>query len=374
MEAVVSMGRFWQGRRVLLTGHTGFKGAWLGLWLESLGAEVVGYALAPEIAPSLFAVARVERGVTSIEGDLLDAETLAAVVNEYRPEIVFHLAAQSLVRRSYREPAATFAANVQGTVHLLEAVRRSDSIRAVVVVTSDKCYENREWPWGYRENDPMGGHDPYSASKGCAELVVGAYRRSFFTEQGIPLASARAGNVIGGGDWAEDRLVPDAMRAFEAGATLVVRNPDARRPWQHVLEPLHGYLLLARRLIEDRDSCARAWNFGPDAGDTRSVGEVVARIAALWGPRQAHWTVDAPAAGGHEAMVLRLDSGLAQARLGWRPILGLDEALEWTLTWYRAHQAGHTDMRNMTLEQILRFQERLPIESSDRVSNGVSEE
>lgn len=361
----MSMRSFWQGRRVLLTGHTGFKGAWLGLWLESLGAEVIGYALAPETTPSLFDVAQVGRGITSIEGDLLDAKALAAAVTEHRPEIVFHLAAQSLVRRSYGEPALTFATNVQGTVNLLEAVRRSSSVRAVVVVTSDKCYENHEWPWGYRENDPMGGHDPYSASKGCAELVASAYRRSFFAAQGIALASGRAGNVIGGGDWAEDRLVPDAMRAFGGGDTLVVRNPAARRPWQHVLEPLHGYLLLAHRLIEDGEPFARGWNFGPDAGDTCRVGEVVERIAALWGAREARWRIDGEAAGAHEATMLRLDSGLAQAQLGWRPVLGLDDALDWTLAWYRAHQTGEADMRDVTLEQITKFQQRLPSPATD---------
>jgi len=357
VEAVVNTSTFWLGRRVLITGQTGFKGAWLSLWLQSLGARVVGYALPPETTPSLFEVADVGCGTTSIHGDLLDADALSAAVAEHRPEIVFHMAAQARVRRSYRDPVNTFATNVQGTVHLLEAARRCGSVRAVVVITSDKCYANREWPWGYRENDPMGGHDPYSASKGCAELVVSAYRQSYFADAGIGLASARAGNVIGGGDWAEDRLIPDAMRAFAAGETLVLRNPAAHRPWQHVLEPLHGYLLLARRLIDGGETYAQGWNFGPQAIDARTVGEVVERIATRWG-REAKWRMAADA-GAHEALMLRLDASLAQVELGWRPVLALNEALDWTLDWYRAHRDRSVDMRRFTLQQIGWFAERL---------------
>lgn len=353
----MSRSSFWQGRRVLLTGQTGFKGAWLSLWLESLGAEVIGFSLPPPTHPNLFQLADVARGSNVVEGDLRDLEALSQAVTAHQPEIMFHLAAQALVRHSYGEPVDTFASNVQGTVHLLEAARRSESVRGVVVVTSDKCYENQEWSWGYRENDPMGGHDPYSASKGCAELVVSAYRRSFLAAQGIHVASARAGNVMGGGDWGESRLIPDAMRAFAARETLVLRNPAAIRPWQHVLEPLHGYLLLARRLIEEGEPFAQGWNFGPNPADSQTVGEVVDRLSKQWGG-EAHWRV-AQEAAHHEAMMLRLDSGLAQHQLGWQPTLSLDEAIAWSVAWYRAHAAGESDLRGLTLDQIARFEQRI---------------
>lgn len=347
---------FWRGRSVFLTGHTGFKGAWLSLWLQSLGARVAGFALAPDTSPNLFESAGVAPGMRSLEGNLCERAGLEQAVREQAPEIVFHLAAQSLVRRSYREPADTFAINVQGTVNLLEAVRAANSVRAVVVVTSDKCYENREWAWGYRENDPMGGHDPYSASKGCAELVTAAYRRSFLAEQGVHVASVRAGNVIGGGDWAEDRLVPDLMRAFSAGQPVHIRYPGATRPWQHVLEPLHGYLLLAQRLAEGGDRFARGWNFGPDPSGCWPVRDVVAAMVRRWG-EGARWTSDTAAAA-HEATMLRLDSALAQTELGWRAHLDLSEALEWTLDWYRAYYRGGEDMRSLTFGQIRRFMAR----------------
>ena len=271
---------FWRGRRVFLTGHTGFKGGWLALWLQRLGADVTGYALDPPTTPSLFAVARVGAGMRSIINDIRDAETLAQAMREAQPEIVIHMAAQPLVRYSYQAPVETYATNVMGTVHLLEAVRQTDSVRAVVNVTSDKCYENREWVWGYRENEPMGGYDPYSNSKGCAELVTAAYRNSYFnpaqySQHGVALASARAGNVIGGGDWAEDRLIPDILRAIAAGEAVNIRSPHAIRPWQHVLEPLSGYLLLAQRLIEDGPAHAEGWNFGPSEEDARPVQWIV---------------------------------------------------------------------------------------------------
>lgn len=348
---------FWKNRQVFITGHTGFKGSWLALWLEALGAQVVGYALAPPTNPNLFQIAQVEKGMYSVTGDLADRENLTHALQQQEPEIVIHMAAQSLVRRAYRDPVQTFATNVQGTVHLLEAVRQLQSVRAVVVVTSDKCYQNQEWSWGYRENDPMGGDDPYSASKGCAELVVSAYRNSFFTGSAVMLASARAGNVIGGGDWSEDRLIPDIVRAFQAEQHVVIRNPEATRPWQHVLESLHGYLLLAQKLVECGASYAQGWNFGPMPKDCCTVSEVVNITATLWG-NKAEWTTTAKPALEHEAHMLRLDSSLAQIQLDWHPVLSLNEALAWTVEWYQAYQAGVVDMRNLTLEQIQRFLEK----------------
>lgn len=350
---------FWAGRKVLVTGHTGFKGSWLCLWLQRLGAEVTGYALAPPTQPNLFESARVGEGMCSVLGDVRDFDTLWTIIREYQPEIIFHLAAQPLVMPAYRQPLETYAINVLGTVHLLEAVRRTASVRAVVNVTSDKCYENREWLWGYREDEPMGGHDPYSSSKGCAELVTSAYRRSFFSQTpsdrpGVALASARAGNVIGGGDWAEDRLVPDAIRSFRAGQPLTIRHPHAVRPWQHVLEPLNGYLLLAERLWREGSAYAEGWNFGPRDEDAQPVGWLVERLAALWGD-DAGWEPD----GGsypHEAHYLKLDCTKARARLGWIPRWDLHRTLTETVVWYKAHQAD-AEMQGATLAQIERFME-----------------
>jgi CDP-glucose 4,6-dehydratase len=273
---------FWRGKRVLITGHTGFKGGWLSLWLQSLGAELQGLALAPPTTPSLFVKAMVGAGMASAIGDIRDYETVHACMAAFKPEIVIHMAAQPLVRLSYTEPVATYATNVMGTVHVLEAARHAGSVRAVVNVTTDKCYENREWVWGYREDEPMGGYDPYSNSKGCSELITSAYRRSFFQHSGIALGSARAGNVIGGGDWAADRLVPDILRAFERGEPVVIRNPTATRPWQHVLEPLSGYLALAEQLFQHGQAFAEAWNFGPRDEDARPVGWIVKKMADLW--------------------------------------------------------------------------------------------
>lgn len=352
MENLVAQPSFWQGKRVLITGHTGFKGSWLALWLKILGAEVAGYALAPPTNPNLFDAARVVDGMASIIADIRDQERLNSVVAQYRPEIVFHLAAQALVRPSYEDPVGTYAANVMGTVNLLEAVRRNGCVRAVVSVTSDKCYENREWLWPYRENDPLGGHDPYSSSKACAELVTAAYRNSFFA-QGPALASARAGNVIGGGDWARDRLVPDIMRAFLAGQPVVVRNSGAIRPWQHVLEPLNGYLLLAERLWQEGQAFAEAWNFGPLAEDARPVSWIVEQLSAGWG-EGAGWDHDRTVQP-HEAGTLKLDSSKARARLGWRPKLALAGALDWVAAWYKAHGQGQ-DMRRVTELQIAEYQ------------------
>jgi CDP-glucose 4,6-dehydratase len=279
---------FWRGKRVFLTGHTGFKGSWLALWLKSLGAEVTGFALPPPTQPNLFEEAEVEDGLNSIIGDIRDFGTLQKSVHLASPEIVFHMAAQPLVRISYKYPIETYATNVMGTVHLLEAVRHTDSVKAIVNITTDKCYDNREWVWGYRENEPMGGFDPYSNSKGCAELASSAYRSSFFSKEnysqhGVALATVRAGNVIGGGDWALDRLIPDILAAFEQGEDVLIRNPHAIRPWQHVLEPLRGYLMLVERLIEDGPEYAEGWNFGPNDEDVQTVEQIVRRMAELWG-------------------------------------------------------------------------------------------
>lgn len=348
---------FWNGKTVLLTGHTGFKGGWLSLWLQSLGAKVIGYSLPPPTTPSLFEVARVVEGMVSLIGDIRDLERLRAVIAERRPEIVIHMAAQALVRYSYTNPVETYATNVMGTVHLLEAVRQAGGVRVVINVTSDKCYENREWIWGYRENEAMGGFDPYSSSKGCAELVTAAYRNSFFNptdfkKHGVALASVRAGNVIGGGDWAEDRLIPDIMRAITAGRPAVIRNPHAIRPWQHVLEPLAGYLLLAQKLWEEGLAYAEGWNFGPADEDAKPVSRIVEHLTRMWG-EGAQWKLDA-GEHPHEAHYLKLDCSKARARLGWRPRWGLEKSLEAIAAWHRAYPGG-LDMRAATLAQIIQY-------------------
>lgn len=334
---------FWAGRRVFLTGHTGFKGSWLALWLGRLGAQVTGYALPPSTNPSLFDTVLAGQPLESVIGDVRDPAALSQALRQSRPEVVFHLAAQPLVRRSYENPAETYATNVMGTVHLLDAVRACDTVRAVVVVTSDKCYENREWPWGYRENEPMGGHDPYSASKGCTELVAASYRSSFFQpdrhgRHGVALATARAGNVIGGGDWSADRLVPDLVRAFVADRPAVIRNPLAVRPWQHVLEPLHGYMMLAEKLALEGPAWGEAWNFGPHDADARPVSWVADRLCRHWGGT-ARWERDANEHP-HEAHLLKLDSSKSRQRLGWKPRWSLDGALQNIATWHRAHLGG----------------------------------
>lgn len=339
---------FWRGRRVLVTGHTGFKGSWLSLWLTSLGAEVTGFALAPPTTPSLFEEARVEELLTSVLGDLRDAAVVADVVATTQPEVVFHLAAQPLVRASYADPVGTYATNVLGTVHLLEAVRASTDVRVVVNVTSDKAYENTEQARGYRETDPMGGHDPYSSSKGCAELVTAAYRRSFLQGR-TALASARAGNVIGGGDWAEDRLVPDLLRAFAEGRDAEIRNPTSTRPWQHVLEPLSGYLVLAERLWNDGDAVSGGWNFGPRDEDARPVADVADALVAAWGEGSG-WHTDGREHP-HEATYLHLDTTKAREELGWRPRWDFDRAVAHTVAWHRDWLAGG-DPRALVLTQI----------------------
>jgi CDP-glucose 4,6-dehydratase len=345
---------FWRGKRVLVTGHTGFKGAWLSLWLAELGAEVTGFALPPPTDPSLFELAGVARRVRHRLGDVRDLAALEAIVAEARPEVAFHMAAQSLVRTSYEAPAPTFDTNVMGTVNLLEAVRRAGDVRAVVCVTSDKCYENPETGRAMTEDDPMGGHDPYSASKGCAELVVAAYRRSFFDpcRQGgteVGLASARAGNVIGGGDWAKDRLVPDLMRDFAAGRRTLIRFPAAVRPWQHVLEPLSGYMLLAERLWAREAGAAEGWNFGPAASDVRPVRWIADRLAELWGEGAGWDATGEPQP--HEAGYLSLDCTKATQRLGWSPAWDLDQGLAETIAWYSAFARGAV-AHDLTLNQI----------------------
>lgn len=352
-EALSSLG-LWTGRRVLVTGHTGFKGGWLCLLLRRLGAEVTGYSLPPPTVPSLFEAASVARALRHVQGDVRDAQAFEDCVRKARPEIVFHLAAQALVRRSYHDPVETYSTNVMGTVSVLDVVRRVGGVRCTVVVTSDKCYENREWPWGYRENEAMGGYDPYSNSKGCAELVTDAYRHSFFNPRefarhGAAIASARAGNVIGGGDWAEDRLLPDMVRAFVRGEPVRVRNPNAIRPWQHVLEPVCAYVRLAGRMWEAAPQFGEAWNFGPQDRDARTVRDIVGMAVANWGAG-ARWEQD-PGEHPHEAHYLKLDCSKAAMLLGWRPRLDIETAIEWTVSWYKRWHAGE-DILAFSTDQI----------------------
>lgn len=361
---------FWNGKRVFVTGHTGFKGGWLCLWLQQLGAQVTGFALPPSTSPSLFDVARVSSGMESIFGDIRDFAQLSDELRKAGPDIVIHMAAQPLVRYSYANPVETYATNVMGTVHLLEAVRACDSVRAVVVVTSDKCYENREWVWGYRENEPMGGYDPYSNSKGCAELVTAAYRSSYFNSQAfdrhrVAVATARAGNVIGGGDWAADRLIPDMIRAIDRGEPVRIRNPLAIRPWQHVMEPLSGYLLLAEMLYLHGSRHAEAWNFGPEDSDARPVQWIVEKLTSAWG-EGASWMRDASPQP-HEATFLKLDCSKAKSALQWSPRWGLDEAITRIAEWYKAF-AMHKDMHAITLSQIDAYQNTLIRDTHDQRS------
>jgi CDP-glucose 4,6-dehydratase len=346
----------WAGRSVFLTGHTGFKGGWLALWLARLGARVTGYSLQPPTKPNLFELTHVQGSTNSVIADVRDLDCLAKEMRESQPEVVFHLAAQSLVRHSYAEPIDTYAVNVMGTANVLEAVRRTPSVRAVVIVTTDKCYENREWAWGYRENDRLGGHDPYSNSKACAELVTQAFRDSFFSGtqvHPVAVASARAGNVIGGGDWALDRLLPDFVRAIMEGRPVRIRRPDAVRPWQHVLDPLSGYLRLAERLLAEGERWAEGWNFGPDHADARNVKWVVERFTRLWGG-DARWEADS-GAHPHETGMLRLDISKARQKLGWRPTWDVERALERTVEWYRSYAKG-ADVKALTAAQIADFE------------------
>lgn len=341
---------FWKGKRVLLTGNTGFKGSWLSIWLNELGAQVTGFALPPPTNPSLFELADLAETVNWIEGDVRDRMALEQAVETAEPEVVIHMAAQPLVRESYLDPVGTYATNVMGTVHLLEAVRKTPSVRSVVNVTTDKCYENQEWPWGYRENEPMGGHDPYSNSKGCSELVTSAYRKSFFSRElygkkhHTALASARAGNVIGGGDFAKDRLIPDILRALQSGEKVNIRSPHSIRPWQHVLEPLSGYLTLAERLYTDGLDWAEAWNFGPNDSDAKPVEWIVQRLCEMV-PGAKGYVIDANLQP-HEATYLKLDISKARQRLAWQPKWDLETALRKIVEWEQKSQGG---------EQVLQF-------------------
>ena len=356
METVVLNSAFWQGKRVLLTGHTGFKGSWLALWLEQLGAQVTGFALAPPTQPSLYELARVGEGVSSHIGDLRDLEALQAVVRSAQPEIVLHLAAQPLVRESYRDPLGTYASNLMGTLHLLEAVRDIGTVRSCVLVTTDKVYANHEWLWPYRENEPLGGHDPYSSSKACCELLAQSYAASFFhpsryAEHGLALATARAGNVLGGGDFAADRLIPDVLAAWSRCEPVILRYPQAVRPWQHALEPLAGYLQLAQGLYEQGPALAGAWNFGPADTDMCRVGQVVEHLAQHW-PDCPGLRIEPAEL--HEAGLLRLDSTRARQLLGWLPRWDLQQCLAATLEWHQAWRGGQ-DMRSVTLQQLASY-------------------
>ena len=350
---------FWRGKKVLVTGCTGFKGSWLSLWLQKLEAEVFGYALGLPTEPSLFEIAHVGNGMTHITGDVRDLEQLKHFIAELRPEIIIHMAAQPLVQHSYRNPVETYSTNVMGTVNVLEAVRHSECVRVVVCITSDKCYENKEWLWGYREDERMGGRDPYSSSKGCAELIISAYRNSFFPLarhkfHGVSIASTRAGNVIGGGDWAKDRLIPDIMRSILEKRQVIIRNPISIRPWQHVLEPLSGYLLLAERLWERGPEFAQAWNFGPNTEEVKTVSWIAEYLTKLWGENTG-WELD-PASHPHEDTYLKLDCSKAKSLLGWSPRLQLPTALDWIIEWYRGWQQDK-DMRVLSVAQIGRYEQ-----------------
>jgi CDP-glucose 4,6-dehydratase len=352
------MVKTWRGRRVFLTGHTGFKGSWLALWLSRLGANVRGYALDPCTEPNMFTLACVGKVAEDVRGDIRDCNKLEASLMEFAPEVVFHLAAQPLVRRSYADPVATYATNVMGTVHVLDTVRKVPSVRAVVCITTDKCYQNEEWVWPYRETDRLGGYDPYASSKACAEIVSSAYRSSFFSddlspEHHVALATARAGNVIGGGDWSEDRLIPDLIRGFCSGEPALIRRPGAIRPWQHVLEPLHGYKMLAEQLLAEHGRCASPYNFGPGDEDIWPVERIATKLVQMWG-NGAAWRRDTNSTA-HEAHYLRLDASKARIELGWKPRLNVEVTLKWTVDWYRAWHAGR-NMAEFTDQQIAEYE------------------
>lgn len=353
--------KFWKDKKILLTGHTGFKGSWMSIWLKSLGVDLIGYSLLPPTKPSLFEIANVKEGMISIEGNVLDFENFKKTIEKYKPEIIIHMAAQSLVHYSYLNPQSTYATNVMGTVNLLEAVRQTGKVKVVLNITSDKCYENKNQEVGYKEEDPMGGYDPYSSSKGCAELVTSAYLRSFFnpneySKHGIAVASARAGNVIGGGDWASNRLIPDIVRTIFNATTLKIRNPNAIRPWQHVLEPLSGYLLLVEKLWEGGAKYSEAWNFGPDDTDVKPVNWIVEKFIKLWGENVKR-EIDSNEKP-HETQLLKLDCTKAKTKLNWKPKWDIDKALEKTADWYKALKEKN-DMRDFSLSQIKEYNENL---------------
>jgi len=368
MEGLVSMGitkrgsvdhNFWSGKCVLVTGHTGFKGGWLTLWLNAMGARVIGFALEPDTNPSLFSLANIENALfKSYQADIRSLDSIKTVLNNENPEIVFHLAAQSLVRESYKNPVDTYSTNIMGTVNLLDSLRETSSVKASVIVSSDKCYENKEWLWGYRENDPMGGYDPYSSSKGCVELITSAFRQSFFNddqyiEHGNGLATARAGNVIGGGDWSEDRLIPDAIRAFESNVDLILRNPNSKRPWQHVLEPISGYLMLAQELYRNGPSFSGAWNFGPSTEDSRPVNEVIRILEKHW-IGNTSWREENNSRDFHETNLLALDCSKANQKLFWKPRWDIETAIKKTAEWYAAFK-NRRNMNEFSLKQIAEY-------------------
>lgn len=353
---------FWKGKKVFITGHTGFKGSWLCLWLHSLGAEITGFSLPPPTEPSLFKICKINELCKTITGDIRNLDLLSTAVKDSTPDIVIHMAAQPLVRASYLNPIETYETNVMGTLYLFEAVRsaiqQKKEIKAVVNVTSDKCYENKEWIWGYRETEPMGGYDPYSNSKACSELLTSSYRNSFFnpgsySSHGVALASARAGNVIGGGDWAMDRLVPDCIRSFIKGEKILIRNPKALRPWQHVFEPLSGYLLLAQKLVKEGIQYAEGWNFGPSEEDARSVEWIVTTLCQKWGPEASYQINNEEK--WHEAQYLKLDCAKAKWKLGWRPNWELEYTLDKIIQWSQAYRDG-LDMRKFSLQQIEEYE------------------
>lgn len=343
----------WKGRRVFLTGHTGFKGSWLSMVLSNFGAKVIGYGLSPISSPNLFDLLNiVNRIEESYIYDVRNLDFLSSCINKEKPEVIFHFAAQPLVRKSYSDPVETWSTNVMGTVNLLEAARTCPSVKAIIVITTDKCYENKEWSWGYRESDPLGGFDPYSSSKACAELVVSSYRKAFLSDQNILLATARAGNVVGGGDWSQDRLIPDAARAVANGKNLFVRNPSATRPWQHVLEAINGYLTLAEKLLQGEVMCAKAYNFGPDLDGNRSVFEVLTKLSHNW--RDLHWEYD-DRVQPHEAQMLYLDTSLARNELKWYSRWSFDECMDNTSSWYSEVASNKSSASEITLNQINNF-------------------
>lgn len=353
--------KFWSGKRVFITGHTGFKGSWLAYWLADLGAEVKGYALEPDMSPNLYGTLSLGSLMDSVFGDIRDIEHLKREIREFKPDILFHMAAQAIVRTSYSDPIGTFETNVMGTANLLESARSVQSVKSIISVTSDKCYENREWDWKYRESDPMGGWDPYSSSKGCAELVTASYRRSFFhgnNEDSVKLgiATARAGNVIGGGDWSKDRLIPDIMRSFSERKPVIIRNPSAVRPWQYILDILHGYMMLAESLYKDPDKYSEAWNFGPAESDEQSVEFITNRMVETWG-EGARWQLD-ESANPHEANYLKLDSSKSRMKLGWSTQMSLTESLDSLTLWYKNYFDGF-DMSEFTESQIRKYEEKI---------------
>ncbi|WP_245596045.1 CDP-glucose 4,6-dehydratase [Paenibacillus taiwanensis] len=361
MKTVMPNNYFWSKKKVLLTGHTGFKGSWLSLWLQALGAEVTGYALQPAGEPNLFSLCGLDRTIRSVTADIRDRETLLQTIKDTQPEVIIHMAAQPLVRYSYLNPVATYEVNVLGTANLFDAVRTAlvegASIKAVLNVTTDKCYENQEWTWGYREIDRLGGYDPYSSSKACAELVTSSFRNSYFhvndyASHGLSIATARAGNVIGGGDWSQDRIIPDCMRALLSGSKLTIRNPSATRPWQHVLEPLRGYLLLAQKMVECGAEFGEAWNFGPNEDGIKSVKWLVKAIGKLWGDHHFYELAEGDSL--HEAVNLSLDSAKARRFLGWQPVWGVEQALEKTVEWFQAYYK-QADMKAVCMKELEAF-------------------